>query len=254
MDILYIVKNSAANNMELKCSLRSIEQFGKNVGKIYVCGYCPEWLSDEVVKIPCEDKYQGEELTQNQKNANICYKLLYAVDHSDIGDTFMVSMDDHFYVRDTDFETYPYFVRKRKKYGRKLPKDDTSTSYMKYLSDVRNYLESKNLPILDFALHRNRRINRQDIEECREVLEDTINNCIPSGVMVYLSNYRYSKEKFEYQLVKDVKLSDGGQWWKTDDRETEVFSTGDFTEKDGLYVLLQGLYPNKSKYEIWLQQ
>ena len=42
MDILYIVKNSAANNMELKCSLRSIEQFGKNVGKIYVCGYCPE--------------------------------------------------------------------------------------------------------------------------------------------------------------------------------------------------------------------
>lgn len=251
MDILYIVKKSIADNIELRCSLRSLAQHGKNVGKIYVCGYCPEWLSDEVVKIPCEDKYKGSNITQKQKSANICYKLLYAVDHSDIGETFMVSMDDHFYIQDTDFETYPYFVRKRKNYENlELPSNNCGRPYIKFLSEVSNYLKSKGLPTLDFSLHRNRRINRKDIEECREVLEDTVNNCVPSGTMLYLSNYRYSKEHFDYQVVEDVKIREATQWWKTDAKRTHVFSTADFRKGSGLYTLISGLYPDKCKYEI----
>lgn len=248
MDILYIIgPKSKTNHFELRCSLRSIEKFGKNVGNVYVVGYCPRWLSDEVIKLPCEDKYKSDDITQFQKNANICYKLLYAVDHSDIGETFMVSMDDHFYVKETDFENYPYFVRNRKNYGIELPDSSPGTPYLTFLSSVREYIKGKKLPILNFGLHRNRRVTREDIEACREVLGETINNCIPSGGLIYLSNYRYSKDPFCYKIVKDVKISNREQEHLIGD--SEVFSTTDFYPFTGLYFLLRKLYPDQSKYE-----
>ncbi|MBR0299772.1 MAG: hypothetical protein IJQ93_05590, partial [Bacteroidales bacterium] len=56
MDILYIVGAgcSRCNDFELRMSLRSIAMYGKNVGRVFVCGHCPDWLSDEVVKLPLD--------------------------------------------------------------------------------------------------------------------------------------------------------------------------------------------------------
>ena len=54
MDILYCIgEGSKWNNNELRYSLRSLEKFGKNVGNIYMVGYNPGFLSDEVTFINC---------------------------------------------------------------------------------------------------------------------------------------------------------------------------------------------------------
>ena len=56
MDIVYIIgKGSKWNNQELKYSLRSIAKYGINIGKVFIVGYKPNFVSDEVIYIPCDD-------------------------------------------------------------------------------------------------------------------------------------------------------------------------------------------------------
>ena len=84
MDILYIIgKNkSLCSNFELKCSLRSIAKYGKNIDRVFVAGYCPEWLSDEVIKIPYEQPYADDNITTHEKHCNIAATILYAIEEA----------------------------------------------------------------------------------------------------------------------------------------------------------------------------
>jgi len=112
MDILYLVGEgySKCNYNELRYSLRSIEKYGKNVDRVYVVGYCPEWLSDEIIKIPLDSqslKHSGI----TEKHINFITSILYVVDNTDIGNEFLISMDDHFYIRETDFNNYPIYAK-----------------------------------------------------------------------------------------------------------------------------------------------
>ena len=50
--------------------------------------------------------------------------------------------------------------------------------------------------------------------------------------------------------MKAAVIPSASEWWKTNSKDTEVFSTADFTEENNLYVLIQGLYQEKSKYEL----
>ena len=56
MDILYIVKGGATGGTddELRCSLRSLARYGRGVGRVFVAGGPPAWLSDAVVRVPFE--------------------------------------------------------------------------------------------------------------------------------------------------------------------------------------------------------
>lgn len=252
MDILYVYREGAStcNGCELKYSLRSIEQYGKNVGRVFVVGYCPEWLSSEVIKIPCEDYWQEDNISQIKKNQNIARKILYTIEHSDIGEEFLVSMDDHFYVRKVDFDNYPYYISTNV-CGGNLPKYKISKNqYQQFLCDCRKYLENKGLPTLYFTLHRNMHISRKAVEECKDIIQDCLNSSQPMELMVTLNNYRYSKGEIIPTPTKDVKIYNGGNWWQTSPNETEVFSTGDFKEDSGLHILLKGMFNKKSKYEL----
>ena len=56
MDILYVIgKGSEWNNNELRFSLRSIAKYGKNIDRVFIVGYKPDFVSDEVTFIPCDD-------------------------------------------------------------------------------------------------------------------------------------------------------------------------------------------------------
>ena len=249
MDILYIKgRPSKADDLELRCSLRSIARYGRNVGRVFVCGTCPGWLSDDVVKIHCKDVYRGGKLTQAQKNCNILAKILYTVDNSDIGEEFLVSMDDHFYCRETDFNAYPVYARNRRRWGTQLPENDRRSEYLSFLSDVRKTLESRGLPTLNFTLHRSKHIFRSDINACRKFLDRAVKKALPVECFVYLLNYRYSVAPFPYTTVLDVKITSSSQWQMTTD--TDIFSTGDFSKRSKLAKLLSAKYNEKCKYEL----
>ena len=247
MDILYFNGHdcSKCDNFELRCSLRSIAKYGKNVDRVFVVGYCPEWLSDEVIKIPYKnDSYK----TCHEKHLNILKACLYAVENSDIGDEFLVSSDDHFYVNDVDFNNYPYYVKDVYKNG-ELPRTFKGSEYRKCMVSTYMYLNSKGLSTKYFALHRNMHCSRQLIKECESYINEIINEKLSCECWTLFLNYALTKYNIPYELVKDVKINSGIEWWKTSNSFTHVFSTGDFKKDDALYTLLSGLYSEKSKYE-----
>lgn len=255
MDILYIIGEgcSLCNNNELRYSLRSIEKFGKNISRVFVAGYCPDWLSDEVVKLPCEQPYPKKPNEEPEgkdnlarKHANMLATLLYAVDHSDIGEEFLISMDDHIYIREIDFDNYPFYC----KGGRELPVKGRS-AYHKFLAMTRKVLEEQGLSTWYSCLHRNTHLCRRDISECREYLDRVVSECIPLEYDCYLTNYRHTiHADFYFTPVADVKLRGGCDWWKAAPRNTEVFSTYDFEPGVGLDCLIGGMFDKKSKYEL----
>ena len=72
MDILYLYKDDGLNGESLRYSLRSIAQYGKNIDKVYICGDCPKWLSDEIIKIPYTSNCK-------YKNKRMWDQVIYAI-------------------------------------------------------------------------------------------------------------------------------------------------------------------------------
>lgn len=255
MDILYIIGKgrSLCDNKELRYSLRSLSKHGKGIDRIFVAGYCPEWLSNDIIKIPFEQPYQEKNISVHHKHCNIASTILHVIDNSDIGETFLVSMDDHMYVRDTNFNDYPVYVSS-KPYGEGndrtlLPsKQKDVPEYQSALSDTREFLESMGLPAYCFCIHRNMYMSRNFLNEYRETITSMIHTGKIAEIFAFWGNAEM-KNHLEYTPIKDVLVRGGGDWWKTDSRNTEVFSVVDFKENSGLDILLEGLFPNKCKYE-----
>ena len=249
IDLLYVVgDNSRCNDYELKYSLRSIEQYGRNIRNVYVVGNCPEWLSDEVIKLPCEDFFKGD-IKQYQKAQNIAKKVLYAIDNSDIGEEFLVSMDDHYYTDDVDFASYPYFVNRTPNKGF-LPTDKNSDKrYFRFLAECDEELKKLNISTLYFTLHRNMHVSRKAVKECREIMESCFENKLPFEFFVLINNYRFTQGEIVPTFVNDVKIGGGSEWYKTSPDYSNVFSTFDFWPGSSLNVLMKGKYSTKSKYE-----
>ena len=257
MDILYIIGEgcSQCNNKELRYSLRSIEKYGKGVCRVYVVGYCPDWLSDEVVKIPFTQPFKrlGDAVPDSlskmaNKHSNLIASLLYAVDNSDIGDEFLVSCDDHIYIREVDFDNYPFYCKKFKD-DNLLPMVGGS-KYQKTLANTRAICKEDGLSEYYATLHRNMHISRKSINECRERLENAAKTPTLLEPFAYLINHRYTKDKdFEFTVVKDLKIDGAREWYRVNSKDSEVFSMFDFKKGCGLDTLIRLKFPNKSKYE-----
>lgn len=259
MDILYLIgKGSQCNDWELRFSLRSIEKYCKNVGRIFVVGHCPNWLSDEVIKIK---KPILPSFGNNDKNKNIYRDLLYAVENSDIGvndnGEFLISMDDHFYCCETDFNNYPFYVKDytKRKCRHMLPEvfeeGFMAEDYQHLLVSTSNFLLERGFSNINFTLHRNMHMNRYFIEQMKDLNDEifTNNDIFVEGAAVAL-NYRYTKQPFDYIICEDKKFDNVKEIKKLLKSESQhVFSTNDFKLFSPLFVFLSKLYNIPSKYE-----
>lgn len=102
-DIVYIVKDSdLRNNETLKYSLRSVEKYGRNVGRIYIVsnGIMPQWINCDVVKqVHDADQYGYS------KDANILHKML-GVDGLNYY-SYVCMFDDYFWLKEFDADNIP---------------------------------------------------------------------------------------------------------------------------------------------------
>lgn len=244
MDILYVLgRGSKWDNNELRYSLRSIEKYGKNVGKIYVVGYDPGFLSDKVTFIPHNDKYR-------RKHHNILDAICYAVKVSDIGEEFLLSSDDHFYVKETDFDNYPYFCKGT--LPDKLNMLAKNKIYRASLCTTRRVLEKNGLTYYTFCWHGNTHFTREGIKKAKKLIETSFNTkygCEPTCLIL---NTIYSYDKFPIVNRKDLKVKDNienkeGLIRAIGDRE--VFSIYDKSIEHGVREYLEELFPEKSIYE-----
>lgn len=259
MDILYLVGNNSTSDFEdLKLSLRSLETYGRGVDRVFMCGFIPDFISDNVIKIPFEilpynDLYD--------KARNIYKQIIYAVENTDIGvndnGEFLVSMDDHYITRATDFsDNYPFYVKDytKRKCRHMLPEkfEDgfMSPDYQKFLVDCCGYLKQLGLTFYNFCPHRNMHMNRYLIEELSDINEDIFNNKQPVEAFCLINNYRLSKSsEINYEICVDVKTDNLKKLVKHINKGGNFFSINDFKIGSGIHRMLYSLYPFSSKYE-----
>lgn len=243
MDLLYIVSHSNWNDNELRYSLRSIEKYASNVGRVFVCGDIPTWLSDEVVKIPCNNPYP-------RKAKNILYKVMYAIDHSDIGNEFLMSSDDIFHIRPIDLDNYPHYWKngdiisvpeelKNKRIGKII--DCTVSILKRFGYPLEDYGGGHCLHHVDAAILRN-------MPKIREASMQSEYGCVFDSMMggaIYM--LKHPEEEIRYDVKVDVYENEEELLQIIGD--STCFSIDDESFQYGMREYLKKLYQNKSKYE-----
>ena len=196
MNILYVIgKGSEWSNNELRLSLRSIAKNGKNVGRVYIVGYKPDFVSDAVTYIPCDDPY-------DVAHKNILHKVLYAIEHSDIGKHFLISSDDHYYMKTTDFDKLPVYYRQLE-----IPEKvrDPWSVYCNSLHDTRSILLEKGLTIYQTNPHCNTHFDVGIYEKYKDIFDLAM--WIPNGgELKCIMGNLLIKEGWKAAPFKDAKL------------------------------------------------
>ena len=239
-DVLYIVRPSGWNyDEELRYALRSLEKHARNIGRVFVCGDIPEFLSDDVVKISCDNPH-------NRKAKNLQYRLEYAIQHSDIGNRFLLSSDDIFLMQDVDLDNYPHFWKNGAEIS--VPAELENTKIGHIVANAREVLKQFGCTMQDFGgghcLHW---IYKNLWQQNAEMRAAAMNS--KYGVPVDLmSGAMIAKELHPVHIIRtDLKFN----YIPTDDelRAADCFSTGDRPDLWNGDKWLNELYPNKSRYE-----
>lgn len=87
-DVVYVVR-PGQHNEELRYSLRSLRHLPH--GKVWIAGFCPSWVSDEVGRIPVRH--------QLDRNVNAKANLRAACEHPEVSERFAYFNDDFFVMR-----------------------------------------------------------------------------------------------------------------------------------------------------------
>ena len=248
VDILYIVGKgfSEWNNNELRYSLRSIAKYGKNVGRIFICGYIPGFVNRETVNC----LHLRDEGTN--KHYNIMRAIEYAVANSDIGPRFLLSSDDHYYVQPTDFDKYPVYWR-----GKELPvQQEGNRWYDITLHSTREILDAFALPAFFYAWHGNTYFNRtlfesRRFELIRRLAQTMPEACEPSCLMLNYWRVVSPDTMPEHEKIKDGKVNTANTIEEIEQMAEckHVLSTTDAVGP-AMKLWLQQKFPKKSKYEI----
>lgn len=243
MDILYVVgKGSSWKDNELRYSLRSIEKNCKNVGHIFIAGYCPSFINQsKATFVPVENEF-------DYKHMNIMRCIEMVVNNCDISDDFLYSSDDHFYVKPTNFADYPFY---RKSHDLPIIEDENN-SYELTLYYTRKILEEVGLTTHNFSWHGNTHFNKTLFLEPEFMALWNKGYDTPRGIepTILMLNYWLSRKPFKITDREDNKFPT----LLVPDRLSAVIKTRECisSASDMPELLKQWLmreFPNKSKYE-----
>lgn len=237
MDILYIINGPS---MQLRYSLRSIDKYGKNIDRVFICGPTkkPDFLSN-IIYIEHPDDYPGE-----YKQKNILSSIEYTVLNTDISENFLYSSDDHFYIKETDFNNLPYYYRHNS-----LNNYSQNNKWTKSMYDTYLLLNKYNLPYYNFSEHCNTHMFKSIFFEFKDIIHESYtleNGCEPTSIIL---NCALSKNMFYPTYRKDIKIKNNS-FNKYKISNEECISTNDleFIGKTGDY-LYNEFNNYKSKYE-----
>lgn len=150
----------------------------------------------------------------HNKACNIAATLLHVIDNSDISDEFLVSMDDHIYTKNIDFDTYPIYA-KISSYGEGddktlLPSTakEADAKYKKFLVDTNEILVNLGLPTRNYAIHRNMHMSKTFLNENRTLIEEMVAAGKIAEIFAWYGNHKNE----DYKAIKDVLVHCGGEW------------------------------------------
>lgn len=143
-DLVYVLgKGSLWNNNELRYSLRSVEKHLSGVGRVFIVGECPPFLTN-VTHIKASDDKKAI------PDTNIMHKIWMACSNPEISETFLFLNDDHYLLQDFEADKFPYYYHKTiVEYVKKRGHD----GYGKRCENTQKSLENRNKSTKYFDLH-----------------------------------------------------------------------------------------------------
>lgn len=93
---------SYKNYTELKFCLRSIEKHLKGYSNVFIIGVLPDWIKN-VTNIPAEDDARNR-----FRDRNIVNKITAACKDARVSENILVVHDDHFLLEDIEAKAFPY--------------------------------------------------------------------------------------------------------------------------------------------------
>lgn len=234
MDVLYVLgTGSKFNNEELKFSLRSLERFGKNIGRIILIGEKPDFLDySKIEHHPFEES--------GVKEYRIASKILFACEEGIVSGNFLFCNDDFFFTQSFDANNYPFYNKGS------LLNGEPKTAYQEHLKITRDFLVSKGKSTKHFDVHTPIIYNSEKfmaLRECWETSKKTIGMVVKS---IYCNMYGFLGMPYNDIKLKSLQLPSDLNLLKT----SNCFSIADEAWNKGVKNHLQHLFPTKSKYEL----
>jgi hypothetical protein len=144
VDVVYALgTGSRWQNNELRYSLRSLEKYALDLGRVFVVGEKPPWLTG-VVHVPMKDK------RHTNKDANIIDKVRAAI-AAGVSERFIFASDDQALLSPVRLADLPAYAG-----GDLAAKPDESWPKWKWwqrMRATRDYLVSKGLPAIYYDTH-----------------------------------------------------------------------------------------------------
>lgn len=241
MDILYVIGQTKTD--ELRYSLRSIEKNGINVGRIYIAGYCPSYIRKDMVTF-----IEQPNVLAGYKHNNILNCIRQAVLMSNISTEFLLSSDDHFYVRPTDFNSYPYFCKGTLQETIENQSDKTA-NYSRSIQHTLSFLKSKRLPTYNFSFHGNTHFNRAKFEAIMPLVEEAMKSEYGVEPSCLMLNSMFADPKYTFRFTERLDLKLGNLQKEIVDTTREVVSMSDYNYQVCGKQWLRKMFPNPCKYE-----
>lgn len=243
MDALYILgRGSKWDNNELRYSLRSLARHVHGLGRVFVVGTDPKWLSDAVTYVAKKDASAFKEF-------NIAEKIAWTFQHTDISNDVLFLNDDHFLLRNITAATYPYFHR-----GPLLnaTAGRVGAVYRMCLINTHKMLAASGRPQFHFDVHTPIRYNRQKFLGLSRTWQDSLKKG-KYGYVVKSSYCNLTGVLAEHKwLIRDCKINGfvkGIDEVRSIVQHRHVFSCDDAALDKGVREFLMETYPEKSIYE-----
>jgi hypothetical protein len=235
IDIVYIVaKGSHWQDNELRYSLRSLEKFGLDVGKVFIIGEKPSFINEEAIHIPYRDVYAN-------KARNIMCKIHWACRDTRVSQNFVLMNDDYFLLNPIKLSESKFYYKCDLERSIVIQQNE----YQKYCAETLKILKERGLPHKNFDVHLPVIYNKDKFFDVAAKYDCT-------GRYSYIVKSIYCNTlKIEGILQDDCKISYPYATQKIQqlNEKRSVFSIADGSLNNSMKAYIMNLYPTKSKYE-----
>ncbi len=233
IDLVYILgTGSRWNDNEIRYSLRSVERYFPNAGKVFIIGECPDWATN-ITHIKISDKFSNKLLNARQK-------YLEAATNPHISNNFVLMNDDFFFLKTVD-EIHNYSRGTIEEMMKQHP--TKNGYYYRSLWDTEKRLDSMGIkePI-DFEVHAPIIFNKEKLE--------SVIGMIGSDKAFSIRSCYGNLMNLEPTKVIDFKAANLAEFAYQKMRGAEILSINDaLICNDDFRIWLRQKYPRMSKYE-----
>jgi hypothetical protein len=234
--VIPIGDGSSWNDNELRYCLRAVDKYAKDIGNVYLIGRKPSWVRN-VNHIHVTDTPGPE-----NKERNICNKVLAACNDARITPEFIFMNDDHFLL--SEIPPLPFYYQQNLEAS--LVRRQIQDQYWNALNNTHRALVKEGFRTVNFDIHCPIIYDKEAFKQVMAMYDWTI----PCGYVIK-SLYCNTLE-VTGMLEMDLKIKHRLNCFQLEalTKDRKFFSIDDMAICADMTTYLDYLYPDKSRYEL----